>query len=533
MDTAASSSSVHRSSGAPRSSGLALTTVCLILFLTFLDTTIVSVALGSIQGDLHAGVISLQWVVNAYTLVFASLMLTAGTLGDRLGRKRIMVLGLVVFCVGSAISALASSVALLIAGRAVMGVGAAASEPGTLSVIRHIYPDGRVRAKAIGIWAAVSGVALAMGPVAGGLLVGAFDWRAIFWFNLIAGVILVAVAMAFVPESSDPQHGRLDIPGFLLGSTFLGCVIYAGIAGQSAGYNRPYVMALFGIGLVALVLLIVVELRAENPMFNLRYLRIPVVGSALTVAFVIYFGIFAIFFFSALYLQEVVGYSPWRTAAVFAPMAAAIVLGSLASGAWTARSQAQVPMLAGCVLSGIGILLARSQLHQGADFTTLALSLMVAGAGFGIAVVPLTAAVLSGVPAEHSGMAAAATNTMRQVGAVVGVAALGGLVNASLTDGLKDRLRELGIPPNFDSIVINAIETGSVPAGGSGGTEGYEQTYGSVVKQVIQATYDAFHQGLDIALFVSAMLAFGGAAVVLVGLWRQRGRRIVAARTPV
>lgn len=513
---------IAQTGSSTRSSGVALGTVCAVLFLTFLDTTIVSVALGDIQGDLHAGVISLQWVVNAYTLVFASLMLTAGTLGDRYGRKRVMVIGLVVFCAGSVLSALAGTVALLIVGRAVMGVGAAASEPGTLSVIRHIYPNGATRAKAIGIWAAVSGVALAMGPVAGGLLVGAFSWRSIFWFNLIAGVILVAAAIAFVPESADPQHGRLDIPGFLLGSTFLGCVIYAAIAGESVGYDRPYVMTLFVLGLVALVLLIVVELRAVNPMFNIRYLRIPIVGSALTVAFVIYFGIFAIFFFSALYLQEVVGYSAWRTAAVFAPMAVAIVLGSLVSGVWTARANASMPMLVGCVLSGVGILLARGQLHQAADFTELAFTLMVAGAGFGIAVVPLTSAVLSGVPAEHSGMAAAATSTMRQVGAVVGVAALGALVNANLTSGLKDRLRELDIPANFDAIIINAIETGSVPEG-SGGTD-YAQSYGSVVDQVIQATYDAFHAGLETALLVSAVLSFAAAVVVAVGLWRQRWR---------
>ncbi len=443
-----------------------------------------------------------------------------------------MVLGLIMFCVGSGISAMAGSVALLIAGRAVMGVGAAASEPGTLSVIRHLYPDGGARAKAVGIWAAVSGVALALGPVAGGLLVGAFSWRSIFWFNLILGALLVAVAIAFVPESSDAQQGRVDIPGFLLGSTFLGCVIYAGITGQEVGYTRPYVMALFAVGIVAFGLFIFVELRAANPMFNFRYLRIPIVGSALTVAFVIYFGIFAIFFFSALYLQEVVGYSPWRTAAVFAPMAVAIVVGSLTSGVWTARAPANVPMLVGCLLSGVGILLARAQLHQDANFTMLALSLMVAGAGFGISVVPLTSAVLSGVPAEHSGMAAAATNTMRQVGAVVGVAALGGLVNANLTSGLKGRLRELNIPVNFDSIIINAIETGSVPQGG-GGAAGYEQSYGSVVNQVIQATYGAFHAGLDTALLVSALLTFAAAGAVAVGLWRQWHAPMVNGQTSI
>ncbi len=527
---------MHTATGAPADVGtrpqkVALATVCAVLFLTFLDTTIVSVALGDVQSDLHAGVISLQWVVNAYTLVFASLMLTAGSLGDRFGRKRIMVAGMVVFCGGSLMAALAPSVAWLIAGRAVMGVGAAASEPGTLSVIRHVFPGQRSRARAIGVWAAVSGVALALGPVAGGLLVGAFSWRAIFWFNVILGVVLVGAALAAVPESRDPQQGRIDLPGFVFGATFLACVIYAGIAGEEVGYTAGNVLTLFAVGAVALVAFIVVELRAANPMFDFRYLRIPIVGSALTVAFAIYFGIFSIFFFSALYLQEVVGYSAWRTAAVFAPMAVSIVVGSLLSGAWVARTAASVPMIVGCLLAGGGILLARPLLHQDADFTALSVALMLAGVGFGIAVVPLTSAVLSGVPGEHSGMAAAATNTMRQVGAVIGVAALGALVNANLTDGLKSRLRELDIPPTFDSIIINGIETGKVPQG-AGGTQGYEQTYGSIVAKVIQATYDAFHAGLETALLVSGLLIFLAALVVAVGMARQAARRRSATRPP-
>jgi MFS family permease len=170
---------------------VALLTVTAVLFVTFLDTTIVSVTLGNVQADVHAGVVSLQWVVNAYTLVFASLMLTAGSLGDRWGRKRVMIGGLVIFCAGSVLSAVAGGVGVLIAGRAVMGLGAAASEPGTLSVIRQMYPQRRSRARALGAWSAISGLALALGPVIGGLLVGAADWRSVFWFNLALGVVLL------------------------------------------------------------------------------------------------------------------------------------------------------------------------------------------------------------------------------------------------------------------------------------------------------------------------------------------------------
>ncbi|QIS24607.1 MFS transporter [Nocardia terpenica] len=501
-------------SSAPKSAaarpGIALATVTAVLFVTFLDTTIVSVTLGNIQSDIHAGVVSLQWVVNAYTLVFASLMLTAGSLGDRWGRKKVMVGGLVIFCAGSVFSALASSVSLLIAGRGVMGLGAAASEPGTLSVIRHIFPDRGLRARALGAWAAVSGLALALGPVIGGLLVGAFGWRSVFWFNLAVGAVVLAAALRYVPESADPQPGPVDLPGFVLGATFLGCVIYAGISGEDVGYSATSVVTLFVIGGVAFLGFVVAEMRAVNPMFDFRYLRRPMVRSALIVAFAVYFGIFSIFFFTALYLQEVVNYSGWRTAAVFAPMAVAIIVGSLFSGGWVAVRGSRTPMITGCLIGAAGILLTRQFLGVTVDFAPLALSLTVAGLGFGIAVVPLTSAVLTGVPAEHSGMAAAATNTMRQVGAVVGVAALGGLVNSFLNSDLVDRLNQLEIPANFQSVVIGAIETGNVPAGGDPAAA---DAYGPIVNQVITATYAAFHRGLDVALLVSGVMILVAAVV--------------------
>ena len=181
------------------SSRRALTTISVILFLTFLDTTIMSVALADMQATLHAGVSSLQLVVNGYALVFAAFMLAAGTLGDRLGRKKVMLFGVAVFIAGSLLGALAPNIPTLIAARAIMGLGAAACEPGTLSIIRHIYPDRRARARALGVWAAIAGLALAMGPVIGGVLVGVGGWRAIFWFNLAAGVLAIAAAITTIP----------------------------------------------------------------------------------------------------------------------------------------------------------------------------------------------------------------------------------------------------------------------------------------------------------------------------------------------
>ncbi|WP_169811486.1 MFS transporter [Nocardia harenae] len=503
-----------RSTGrAPRTAArpvTALAVVTAVVFVTFLDTTIVSVALGAIRNELRTDVSTLQWVVNAYTVVFAGLMLAGGSLGDRWGRKRVMIAGLVVFCAGSAVAALAATVPLLILGRAIMGVGAAASEPGTLSLLRQIFPDERARARALGVWAAAAGLALAAGPVLGGVLVHAYGWRSIFWFNLVLGAAALLAALWSVPESSDPPDGPVDWAGFVLGAGFLGAVIYAAIAGEHEGYTSGPVLALFVGGALALVAFVVVELRARAPMLQLRYLRPPAVRSALVVAFAVYFGIFSIFFFTALYLQVMHSYSGARTAAVFTPMAVAIVVASLAAGFWVARRGARTPMIAGCLVGAAGILLTRYTLEGAIEDAPLAAAMALAGAGFGVAVVPLTSAVLSGLPAEHSGMAAAATNTMRQVGSAVGVAVLGALVNSLLTADLKARMSELGLPPELQPFVVDAVQRGGIPPGTN--ITPYLPYY-SKLNEVLNTGREAFHHGLEVALLVSAVLILVAAVV--------------------
>ncbi|WP_327140580.1 MFS transporter [Nocardia sp. NBC_01327] len=488
--------------------GIALAAVSAVLFVTFLDTTVVSVALGDIRRELDTDVMLLQWVVNAYTLVFASLMLAGGSFGDRWGRKRVMIIGLVIFCAGSVIAALAAGVPMLIAGRAIMGLGAAASEPGTLSVVRQIFPDDRARAKALGVWAAVSGLALAAGPVLGGVLVHAYGWRSIFWFNLVIGAVALAAALWSVPESADPRPGPLDWRGILLGATFLGSVIYAATTGEDRGYSAPSVIALFVLGGFALAGFIAIEMRSRAPLFDFRYLGRAGVRGALAVAFAVYFGIFSIFFFTALYLQVMQSYSGARTATVFAPMAVAIIAGSLGAGFWVARRGARGPMIIGCVLGAGGILLTRQSLAGPLHDLPLAGAMAVAGLGFGIAVVPLTSAVMSGVPPEHSGMAAAATNTMRQVGSAVGVAVLGAVVNSFLTSDLKARMNELGLPAALQPPVVDALERGRIPEGADLGPY---LKYLSKVSEVLDTGKAAFHHGLDVALLVSALLILAAA----------------------
>jgi len=494
------------------SRSIALTTVLLVLFLTFLDTTIVSVALGNIQYDLGAGVIPLQWVVNGYSLVFASLMLFAGSLGDRLGRKWLMLAGIVVFCLGSVLAALAPSIGWLVAGRAVMGVGAAASEPGTLSVIRHLYPDREQRARALGAWAAVSGLSLALGPVIGGLLVAIGDWRTVFWFNLALGALLLAFAALYVPNSADPQPGRLDVRGFVLGAIMLGSLIYAGIAGELYGYGTSWIIALFAISGVALVLFLHVERREQSPMLDLGYLKQAAVSSALFVAFAVYFGIFSIFFFTALYLDIVVGYSGWQLAGVFGPMAGLIVAGSVGSGFWVGLIGPRGPMLTGCVISAGGILFTRSAVTADPHFGELSLALAVAGFGFGIAVVPLTAAVLGHVPAAFSGMAAGATNTARQLGAVVGVAALGALVSATITHDFGNNLAQRGVPDALKDAIISILKTGG------SGAAGIDIAHPPAeISSLVDAATTAFRSGLHLALLVSAVLiVLAGAITALI-----------------
>lgn len=520
----------------------ALAVLCTVLFVTFLDNTIVSVTLADIQGSLRAGVQTLQWVVNGYALAFASLMLAGGMLGDLFGRKRVMLGGLALFAGGSLVAAVAPSAGWLLAGRVIMGVGAAGSEPGTLSVIRHMYDDPGPRARALGVWAAVAGTALAMGPVVAGVLVGISDWRGVFWFNLaLVGAALIATWI-YVPESSTTPRPSMDVWGAVLGAVALASVTFAVIEGERAGYTAWWILGLFALSVVAAAAFVRVELHREEPMLNLRLLRNGRFAIANVVAFTTYFGVFSIFFFVALYLQLLTDRSPFATAADFLPMTVLMIGASALTGRWVARSGPKAPMTAGCILGGIGILAVDAVLGPHVGFGALWWSLGLAGIGFGIALVPVTSAALSAVPAEHSGVAAASANTSRELGAVFGVAILGALVNGKLTSNLIHRLNVLGIPANFQSIVIRAVTHGGVPknAQQAGQVDPRAKNAGPIVDKVLNAAERAFYSGLHEALLVSAclLLASGVAAWFVFG-WREaaegaaRGAEGGRARPPL
>jgi EmrB/QacA subfamily drug resistance transporter len=479
--------------------GLALATLCTLLFLTFLDNTVVSVALGDLQTSLKADVTDLQWVVGAYALTFASIMLACGMIGDELGRKKVMLTGAGVFCAGSVLCALAPNVSVLIAGRAVMGLGAAASEPGTLSMLRQLYPNARARSRAVGVWAGTSGFALAAGPVIGGVIVGAWNWRGIFWFNLVFGLAALIVAAIILPESSNAEAVRVDIPGALLGAgalaTFVAVII---LLSASA-----VLFAAFGWW----------EHRAPYPLLDLRFFRVPEFTTALVTAFATYFATFSIFFFTALYLAEVVGASGYRLAVVFLPMTILMIAASVLAGRWTALVGPRWSITIGCAAFAAGLFLANGYLSPHPDYGPLVAALGLAGIGIGTTVVPITSSVLSAVPAERSGMAASATNTSREIGAVTGVAVLGSLVYSQLRSSLAIQMTHLGIPAAFQTLVANAIETGQIPKN----TSGYSG-YGKLVQEVIGAAYTAFHNGLHAALYLSAGLTLAAGFLALITL---------------
>ncbi len=291
---------------------LSLAVLSLVLFVTFLDNTVVAAALADIQIGLHAGVSALQWIVSSYALTFAALMLTFGTLGDHLGRRAVMLGGLGVFTVGSIIGSVANTSGTLIAARVIMGIGAAASEPGTLSMIRQLYPDRTERAQALGVWAAVSGLALAAGPVVGGALVGLWSWRAVFVFNVAVGLVAIAGVYVILPEVANHDRRRLDVGGFVLGASALTAATFATIAGETSGYATWWIGLLYAAALVTGIAFLWVERRAEEPVLDLHFFRERAFTGGNVVAFTGYFATFAVFFFIPLYLQLIGTASPTR-----------------------------------------------------------------------------------------------------------------------------------------------------------------------------------------------------------------------------
>ena len=401
------------------------------LLIVGLDVTIVNVALPSIGRDFNASVSGLQWTVDSYTLVLASLLMLSGSTADRLGRKRTFVTGLVVFSAGSLLCSLAPSLTLLIVFRMVQAVGGSMLNPVAMSIITNTFTEPRERAQAVGVWAAVVGVSMALGPVVGGILVGSVGWRSIFWINLPVGLAAVLLTLRFIPESRAPKPRRVDGIGQLLVVVLLASLTYGIIEAPDHGWASPVILGAFALTLVALVGLIAWERRRDEPLIDLRFFRSVPFSGAAVIAVAAFATLGGFLFLNTLYLQEVRGFSPLRAGLYTLPMAAMTMVLPPISGRIVGVRGSRIPLLiAGIGLTASCIML--SQLGATTSIGWLFASYVVFGIGFGFVNAPITNAAVSGMPRAQAGVASAIASTSRQVGATLGVAVVGSLLASSL-----------------------------------------------------------------------------------------------------
>jgi EmrB/QacA subfamily drug resistance transporter len=401
------------------------------LLIVGLDVTIVNVALPSIGRDFNASVSGLQWTVDAYTLVLASLLMLSGSTADRLGRKRTFVTGLLVFSAGSLLCSLAPSLTLLVVFRMVQAVGGSMLNPVAMSIITNTFTDPRERAQAVGVWAAVVGVSMALGPVVGGILVDTVGWRSIFWINLPVGLAAVLLTLRFIPESRAPKPRRVDGVGQVLVMVLLASLTYGIIEAPDRGWGAPVILASFALSVVALLGLVAWEGRRDEPLIDLRFFRSVPFSGAAVIAVAAFATLGGFLFLNTLYLQEVRGFSPLRAGLYTLPMAAMTMVLPPISGRLVGTRGSRIPLLiAGTALTVSCVML--SFLGATTSITWLFASYVVFGIGFGFVNAPITNAAVSGMPRAQAGVAAAIASTSRQVGATLGVAVVGALLASSL-----------------------------------------------------------------------------------------------------
>jgi MFS family permease len=516
-------------SAAARRTSLATGATYAVLALTMADNTMVGVAVPRIRSDFHAGVTSLEWIVAGYIVSFAGLLFTGGVLGDRYGRKRALLTGVAIFAAGAAVAATAPNVQILVLGRVIQGVGAACSEPGTLSLVRQLYPDRARRSRVLGGWAAASGVALAAGPVAAGLLVALGGWRAVFWGEFVAAAVAGLIGAFLLMESRDPAPGR-DIAGQVLVAVALSTLVFALISGQDHGFTSPAVAAAWVVSGLALVGFLAVERRAANPVVDLRLVRDRQVAAGLLAAAASTFALFSVLLLVSLDLQVVGGYSGLATAAVFTPMTLVMVLAGPAGGRLVVDRGVRFTLAAGLLLAAAALAGLDATLGRPVDLVVLGSFLTLMGAGLGLVVAPMVGTVLARVPGTRSGMAAAAVTAGRETGGVVGVTVLGAILYARLFSGLTARLTDLGIPVAYRSIVIDSVRKGtSVPKVRPLAPGGHPSLLARFLAQVKQSLIDktvdvgkaAYVDSVRTALVVAVCVLAAGAVGVLILLRDQ------------
>ncbi len=418
--------------GLSRQRRIGILLICsMSLLIVGLDVTIVNVALPSIGRDFNAPLSGLQWTVDAYTLVLASLLMLSGSMADRLGRRRTFVIGLLTFAAGSLLCSLAPNLTTLVIFRMVQAVGGSMLNPVAMSIITNTFTIPRERAQAIGVWAAVVGISIALGPVVGGLLVSTVGWRSIFWINIPIGLTAVVLALRYIPESKAPVARRIDVPGQVLVIVLLASLTYGIIEAPEQGWSSALIVGALAVAGMSLAALLVWERRASEPLIDLRFFRSVPFSSAAVIAVASFAALGGFLFLNTLYLQDVRGLSPLQAGIHTLPMAAMTMLLPPLSGRIVGRRGGRIPLvIAGITLCTSCLMLV--ELSATTPFTWLFAAYVIFGIGFGLVNAPITNAAVSGMPRAQAGVAAAIASTSRQVGQTLGVAVVGSLVASSL-----------------------------------------------------------------------------------------------------
>ncbi|MGI8556895.1 MAG: MFS transporter [Solirubrobacteraceae bacterium] len=478
--------------------------MCFALFMIMLDNTVVNVALPSIQRDLHSSTSGLEWTINAYTLAFAVLLVTGGRLGDIFGRRRMFLFGVVVFGLSSLSIGFAASDAWLVGWRAVQGIGAAFMMPATLSIITNEFPPHE-RGKAIGTWAGVSAMALAIGPVVGGFLVQTVSWQSIFFLNVPVAIAAVAVTLFAAHESRDESVQRtIDYPGIVSISVGLASVVLALVEGNRWGWGSPRVVGLLALAAVALIAFTVVERRGRTPMVEFSFFRSRSFLGANIVAFIVSFAMLAMFFFLALYMQNIIGYTPLQAGIRFLPATAMIIVLGPIAGRLADRIGPRPLMVGGLILVGLSLLW-QTGLTTHSGFAFLAVGFVLLGLGMGFVMSPMSTAAMNSVDRTKAGVASGILAMSRMVGGTFGVAVFGALVSTLGRSHLHQLLPTL-------SDTQRAKLADSLGTGGTGA---------HIPPQLVHAMRETYVYALSRGLALGAAVAFIGALVAALLIGRR------------
>ena len=488
-----------------------------------LDNTILNVALPTIERELEASSGQLQWIVDSYTLVFAGLLLTMGALGDRFSRRGALVSGLVVFGAGSLASAFATSADMLIVSRAVMGIGGALIMPTTLSILTNVFP-AKERPKAIGIWAAVAGLGVGIGPATGGWLLEQLDWTAVFLVNVPIVVAALAATPKLVPDSKDPSKARLDPLGALLSTVGLAVLTAAIIEAPERGWTSGIVLAGFAISALVLAAFVIWELRTKTPMLDIRLFKVRRFSGASFSIALVFFSLFGAIYFLTQYLQGVMDYSALDAGLRVTPVAGGLIIGGPLSAKLAGRFGTRAVVAAGLIVVAAALLL-MSGADADSGYGLIAVSLVALGFGMGATMAPATESIMSSLPLAHAGVGSAMNDTVRMVGGTLGVAILGSLLSSGYGADMEPAVESLPAPAA--DAASDSLGHASVVAEGMGGGAG---------EALSRAAETAFSSAMGSTLMVASAVALAGAFIaltVLPGPSRERAeKRVFASMEP-